>query len=145
MDYRVERLRTPAECESFAKNALDRKRPDLAAEARRKSLNLEAATHETSSPAEAEAFAAVYAYQLHLTRKNGKKTRAIKTWADVKSHGIIEAVRRAVNRERDPAVLVAMRELGLDDLTFEALVVRHEAAFDAATVELSKGRLAEAA
>jgi hypothetical protein len=145
MDYRVERLRTPAECEIFAKNATDRQHPELAEEARRKALNLQAAEHETTSPVESEAFAAVYAYELHLTRKNGRKTRATKTWAIVKSHGIIEAIQRAVSRTPDPAVVVALRELGLNDLTFEAVVVRHQAAFDAATVELSKTRLAEAA
>jgi hypothetical protein len=30
MDYRVERLRTPAECEIFAQNATDRQHPELA-------------------------------------------------------------------------------------------------------------------
>jgi hypothetical protein len=82
---------------------------------------------------------------MHLTRKNGRKTRAGKTWAIVKSQGIIQAIQTAVSRAPDPAVLTALRDLGLEDLTFEALVLRHEAAFDAATVQLSKARLAEAA
>ena len=144
MDYRVERLRTPAECEIFMRNAIAGKRPDLALEARRKTVNLQTATHETSSPVEAEAFAALYAYEMLLTHKNGKKTRATKTWAVVKSHGIIEAIKRAVTRPPDTTTFVALRELGLDGLAFEALVVRHEAAFDAATVQISKARLAEA-
>jgi hypothetical protein len=144
MDYRVERLRTPAECESFIKNALAANRPDLALEARRKAVTMQAATHETTSPVEAEAFAAVYAYEALLTRRNGKKTRATKTWAIVRTHGIIEAIQRAVSRTPDATALGTLRELGLDDLAFEALVVRHEAAFDPATVELSKTRLAVA-
>jgi hypothetical protein len=144
MDYRVERLRTPAECESFIKNALAANRPDLALEARRKAVTMQAATHETTSPVEAEAFAAVYAYEALLTRKNGKKTRATKTWAIVRTHGIIEAIQRAVTRTPDATALASLRELGLDDLAFEALVVRHEAAFDPATVEISKTRLAVA-
>jgi hypothetical protein len=145
MDYRVERLRTPAECESFAKNAMARNHPDLAIAARRKALDLQAATHQAGSLAEAEAFAAVYAYEMHLTHKNGRKTRATKTWAVVKSHGIIEAVQQAVNRTPAPDVAAALRAFGLHDLTFEAVVVRHAAAFSSATVELSKARLAEAA
>jgi hypothetical protein len=145
MDYRVERLRTPAECESFAKNAIARNHPDLAILARRKALDLQAAAHEAGSPAEAEAFAAIYAYELHLTRKNGRKTRATKTWAVAKSRGIIQAIQDAVSRTPDPSVGAALRELGLQDLTFEALVVRHETAFDPATVALSKARLSEAA
>jgi hypothetical protein len=145
MDYRVERLRTPAECESFARNAIDRKRPELASAARRKALTMQAETHAPSSPVEAEAFAAVYAYELHLTRKNGRKTRAAKTWAIAKNHGIIQAIQKAVESPPDPAVLAGLRELGLEDLAFDALVVRNQAAFDAPTVQLSKSRLSEAA
>jgi len=144
MDYRVERLRTPAECEIFVKNAIAGERPDLALEARRKAVDMQAATHVTSSPVEAEAFAALYAYEALLTRKNGKRTRASKTWVVVRSHGIIEAIQRAVRRAPDATAFVALRELGLDDLSFEALVVRHEASFDEATVRISKARLAEA-
>jgi len=88
---------------------------------------------------------AVYAYEMHLTRKNGRKTRAGKTWAIVGSRGIIQAIQAAVSHTPDPAVLAGLREVGLEDLTFDALVVRHEAAFDAATVRISKARLAEAA
>jgi hypothetical protein len=145
MDYRVERLRTPAECESFARNAIDRKRPELASAARRKALTMQAETHAPSSPVEAEAFVAVYAYEMHLTRKNGKKTRASKTWAIARSQGIIQAIQMAVHNTPDPAVLAELRELGLEDLTFDAFVVRHEDAFDAATVQLSRARLTEAA
>ena len=96
MDYRVERLRTPAECESFAQNATARNHPDLALEARRKAIHLRASTHEPGSPLEAEGFAAVYAYELLLTRRNGKKTRATGTWQAIKRYGIIEAVQRAM-------------------------------------------------
>ena len=145
MDYRVERLRTPAECVIFAKNAIAGKRPDLALEAQRKSVQMQAATHETTSPVEAEAFAAVYAYEALLTKKNGKKTRATKTWQVVKSHGIIEAIQRAVSRPPDAASAIALRELGLEDLAFEALVLRHETAFNDATVQIARARLAKAA
>ena len=50
MDHRVERLRTPAECAIFARNAVDKKRPDLALEAHRKAVDLQVATHEAASP-----------------------------------------------------------------------------------------------
>ncbi len=145
MDYRVERLRTPAECAIFVKNALAGKRPDLALEAHRKAVNLQAATHDAHSPVEAEAFAAVYAYEAALTRKNGKKTRATYTWTVARSHGIIEAIQRAVSREPEAEAFTSLRELGLEDLAFEALVIRHEGAFNEATVQIARERLAEAA
>jgi len=142
MDYRIERLRTPAECESFAKNALTRHHPELALQARRRAIDLQVSTHETGSAVEAEGLAAVYAYEALLTRRNGKKTRATATWQAVRRHGIIEAVQRALNRPPDEPGAVTLRDLGLEDLAFEALVMRHEASFSAAAIEVSKARLA---
>jgi hypothetical protein len=143
MDYRVERLRTPAECESFAKNAIARNRPELALAAQRKAIDMKASTHEPSSALEAEGFAAVYAYEALLTRRNGKKTRASGTWAAVRRYGIVEAIERAVCRPSDGTDAVALRDLGLEDLAFEALVVRHEASFSAAAIAFAKARLAD--
>jgi len=143
MDYRVERLRTPAECEIFAQNAAARNFPDLALEAQRKAIHLKAATHDTGSPWAAEGFAAVYAYEALLTRRNGKKTRATATWQVIKRHGIIEAIQRAVTRPPDETGQVTLRDLGLEDLGFEAVVVRHQAAFSDAAIAVSKAKLAE--
>ena len=145
MDYRVERLRTPAECEIFAKNARARNHPDLALLAQRKAIGLQASTHPTESPVEAEGFAAVYAYEALLTRRNGKKTRATGTWQAIKRYGIIEAVQRAVSRAPEAESDVTLRDLGLEDLTFEALVVRHEASFSEAAITASRARLAKSA
>ena len=143
MDYRVERLRTSVECEIFAQNAAARSRPDLVLEAQRRAINLQAATHETGTLVEAEGFAAVYAYEALLTRKNGKKTRATATWQAIKRYGIIEAVQRAVSRPPEAAGNVTLRELGLEDLAFEAIVVRYETSFSDAAIKVSKARLAD--
>lgn len=146
MDYRVERLRTPAECEIFAKNARARNHPDLALAAQRKAIDLQVSTHETGSALEAEGLAAVYAYEALLTRRNGKKTRATGTWQAVRRYGVIEAVQRAVCRPPEgPAATITLRDLGMEDLAFEALVIRHEASFSAAAIEVAKARLAAAA
>ena len=142
MDYRIERLRTPAECESFAKNAVARHHPELALQAARRAIDLHVSTHETGSAVEAEGLAAVYAYEALLTRRNGKKTRATGTWQAIKRYGIIEAVQRALSRPPDEPSVVTLRDLGLEDLAFEALVLRHEASFSAETIQVSKARLA---
>jgi hypothetical protein len=145
MDYRVERLKTPAECEIFAKNARARNYPDLALAAQRKAIDLQVATHATASALEAESLAAVYAYEALLTRRNGKKTRATGTWQAVRRYGVVEAVQRAVCRPPEDPATITLRDLGLEDLAFEALVVRHEASFSAEAIEASKARLAEVA
>jgi hypothetical protein len=143
MDHRVERLRTPAECAIFARNAVDKKRPDLALEAHRKAVDLQVATHEAASPLEAEGLATVYAHEALLTHQNdGKKRRATTTWQAVKRYGIIEAIQKAVNRRTATESCTALRELGLQDLAFEAFVLRHEDSFNAAAVKVSKERLA---
>ena len=80
-----------------------------------------------------------------LTRRNGKKTRATGTWQAIKRYGIIEAVQRAVSRPPEAVGNVTLRDLGLEDLTFEALVVRHEASFSEAAINASKARLAQLA
>lgn len=143
MDYRVERLRTPAECEIFAQNAKARNYPDLVLQAQRRAIHLRASEHETTSSVEAEAFAAVYAYEAMLTRRNGKKTRATAIWQSIKRYGIIDAVERAVSRPTEPESPVTLQTLGLADLAFEALIIRHEASFSAAAISASKARLAE--
>jgi hypothetical protein len=141
MDHRVKRLRTPEECAIFAKNATDRKRPDLALEARRKAVELQASAHDTDTPVEADALAAIYAYEASLTHKNGKKTRASRTWQLIKRHGIIEAIERTVNGPAEN--YDALLEMGLEDLAFEALVLRHPQAFSEEAIGTSKARLQE--
>jgi hypothetical protein len=144
MDYRVARLRTPAECAIFAKNATALHHPELALAAQRKAVDLQAATHEAASAVEAECFAAVYAYEALLTRRNGKKTRATGLWQAIKRYGIIEAIERAVSRPPDASSTITLRDLGLADLAFEALVIRHEASFGPAAIEVAKSRQAAA-
>ena len=144
MDHRVERLRTPAECAIFARNAVAKNRPDLALEANRRAVNLNVSTHEAVTPLEAEGLATVYAHEAMLAHRNGRKTRATGTWQDIKRHGIVAAITKVVSRRAQTDNRAALRELGLEDLTFEAFVLRNEASFSPAAVQLAKERLAVA-
>ena len=143
MDDRVKNLKTPAQCEIFARNATERNRPDLADEARIRAVQLRAEEYGATSEAENEALQAVYAYQEVLTRKNGKRTRATRTWQMIKRHGILEAVERAVNRDTEAHSYIALQEMGLSDFAFEAVILRHPALFSAAAIKKSKDRLAD--
>src|SRR5688500_10743167 len=100
MDERVARLKTPEDCEQFALNVQARL-PDLARDARRRAVELRAASHGVTAAVEREALAAVYAYERVLSERRGKKVRASRTWQMIERHGIIEAVERAVNRDSD--------------------------------------------
>jgi hypothetical protein len=91
MDEKVARLKTPEECERFAKNVRD-KHPALAKEARRRAVELRAAAYGAKSAAELEALQAVYAYEEVLSAKKGKRIYASRTWQMIKRHGILGAV-----------------------------------------------------
>jgi hypothetical protein len=143
MDERVTNLMTPEECERFAKNALERNRRDLADEARKKAVELRAQAHGAKTQAERECLEAIYAYEEVLTAKNGRRTRASRTWQMLKRHGILGAVERAVNREAETAGYTALLEMGLQDYAFEAVVIRYPELFSPETVQRSKARADE--
>jgi hypothetical protein len=138
----IEKLKTPEDCETFAKNVSERGRPDLALAARKRAVALRAAQYCAQSDIERECIEAVYAYEEVLSQKNGKKTKASRTWPMIKKHGIITAVERAVNREVETQGYTALVEMGLEDYAFEAVILRHPEAFSPEVVERSRLRVA---
>ena len=90
---------------------------------------------------EKEALQAVSAYEEILTRKNGKRTRASRTWQMINRHGILPAIERAVDRESDATGYLTLVEMHMTDLAFEAVVLRHPDNFSAETVERARQRL----
>lgn len=142
MDAKVLRLKTAEDCEAFAKN-VEAKHPVLALDARRRAVELRAAAYGPKTDAEREALAAVYAYEEVLSKKNGKKTRASRTWQMIKRHGVIEAVERAVSRREETIGYTALLEVGMQDFAFESVVVRYPACFTPTTVAIAKARVDE--
>ena len=143
MDDRIRRLDTVKKCENFARNAAERGRPDLAKESRQRAVELRAEEHGAESVAEKEALQAVYAYEDLLTSKNGRTTRASRTWQMINRHGIIEAVERAVKRDAVTQGYTTLVEMGLEEHAFEAVILRHPEVFSQEAVNISRKRLAE--
>jgi hypothetical protein len=141
MDERISKLKTPQDCERFAKNATERGRPDLAQEARKRAVELRAELYGAKTQAERECLEAVHAYEEILTAKNGKKTTASRTWQMIKKHGIITAVERAVNRPQETSGYTALLEMGLEDYAFEAVVIKYPELFSEEAVERSEKRI----
>ena len=141
MDERVQRIKTAELCEIFARNATKRGRPDLAREAKAKAVELRAAEYGATSEAENEAIQAVYAYEEVLSKKNGKRTRASRTWQMIKRRGIIESVERAVNRESVTQGYTLLAEMGLENFAFEAVILRHPELFSDEAISKSRQRL----
>lgn len=141
MDDRIEKLRTPEDCERFAENAKERGRADLAQEARQKAVALRAESYGANTEVERECLEAVYAYEEILTEKNGKKTRASRTWQMIRDHGILPAVERAVNRPHETMGYSALLEVGLEQYAFESVVVKYPNQFSKEAVERCRTRI----
>lgn len=139
----ISKLKTPEECAIFEKNVLQRGQPDLAVAARKRALLLRAQTHGASTDVERECLEAVYAYEGVLSRKNGRNTRASRTWSMIQRHGILPAVERAVNRPAETAGYRALLDMGLGDYAFEAVILRYPASFTEETVQRAQVRLNE--
>ena len=139
---RVAKLKTPEECEQFARNVEARGMPALARAARRRAVELRAAAHGAASDAEREALEAVYAYEGVLSRNHrGKKIRAARTWGMIERRGIIAAVEQVVSRKFESKGYTALVEMGMADKAFEAVVLRHPTVFSAEAVERSSKRI----
>jgi hypothetical protein len=143
MDQRIAKLATPEDCEKFAKNAIRLGRADLADEARRRAVELRAEKYGASTQAEKECLQAVYAYEEVLSKKNGRRTYASRTWQMIKRHGVLAAAERAVNRETETVGYKALAEMGLQQYAFEAVILRHPELFSAEAVERSRERMRE--
>jgi len=143
MDERVARLTSPEDCEKFAKNAVRLGRPDLADQARRHSIDLRAAEYGDASEVEKECIQAILAYEEVLSRKNGRRTRATRTWQMIKRRGILGAVERAVSRPAQTAGYELLAEMGLADFAFEAGLLRHPEQFSQEAVRCSRDRMRE--
>ena len=141
MDELIAKLKTPEECIVFEKNVTERNRPDLALAARKRAVELRALQHGATTDVERECLEAVFAYEQVLSAKNGKKTRASRTWPMIERHGIIDAVERAVNRKDEAMGYTALLKMGLENYAFEAVILRHPSSFSADVVQRSQERV----
>ncbi|MFK0571845.1 hypothetical protein [Endozoicomonas sp.] len=143
MDERVKRISTPEKCEIFIKNALARDNIELANQARLRAVQLRAEKYGADTLVEKEALEAIFAYETVLSVKNGKKTRATRTWQMIERRGIIEAIERAVNRSSETQGYRALVEMNLGSRSFESVILRHPEVFSDEAIEISKTRVTE--
>jgi hypothetical protein len=126
----------------LAKNVRDRN-PDLAQKARRRAVELRVISYGSNSEVELELLKSVYAYEEVLYEKHKKHVRATYTWRMIERDGIIVAAEKAVNRKIEPAGYTVLVEMGMHDLTFEAVIVRYPDKFNPEVVSRAKSRLKE--
>ena len=136
----IAKLKTIEGCEQYALNN-EARSPELARAARRRAVELRAAEHGATRPIERELLEAVYAYERVLSRKRGKKTRASRTWQMIDRHGIIKAAEAVVSRKVDSAGYSSLVAMDMQDMAFEAVVLRHPESFSAEAVAQSEERM----
>jgi hypothetical protein len=143
MDPRVAKLKTPQDCETFAKNARERGGPQLAEQARQRAVQLRAEAHGASTDVERECLEAVYAYEEILSAQKGRRQPASRTSQMIHRHGILPAVERVVTKREESLGYTALAEMGLQRFAFEAVILRHPECFSAEAVAQSRERLAK--
>ncbi|EIN00423.1 hypothetical protein WQE_15371 [Paraburkholderia hospita] len=137
---RVNRLKTPEECEQFAKN-VDQTHPHLALAARRRAVALRADGHNPASPVLRDIWEAVYAYEEVLFQEHGRRLRAGHTRRSITARGELNAIEEIVKRRSVTDGFHRMRNAGLFDKTFEAVVLRHPHDFSQAAIESATAKL----
>ena len=125
----VTRIKEPKLCYVFARNATRKGHPELALQALRHAVHLRAQEHEPEDEVELAALRSIYAYEEALSHIKGKRTRATGTWQLVNRHGLIAAVHKRLEARNNPQLEPALRELGLEDYSFEAVRETYPEAF----------------
>lgn len=136
----VGHLKTPEDCERVAIN-VEAKEPDFAIAARRKAIEIKASTHKATTEAEKQSLQAVYAYERVMTLERGRKTRATRQWQMVTKLGIIVAMESIVKKPTESVGYQALVKMGMQDMSFEAVVLRHPDVFSVEAVAQSKQSL----
>jgi hypothetical protein len=139
-DPTVARLKTPDECEQYARNVGDHP-PELAKQARRRAVELRAAKYGLTTEVELEALRCIYAFEEARSQQTGKRARASRTWQSVQRNGILATVDRVVSRRTATEGYDALVEAGLEEFTFEAVVLRYPHSFSQEAVAQARARL----
>lgn len=142
MDETILRIKTPDGLEQFAIN-VEGHSPKHAQAARRRAVELRAAAHGATTDVEREGLQAVYAYERAQSQLRGRKFRASRTWPMIERRGIIPAIEHIVTRRAVTTGYRVLKEMGLEYMAFEAVVLRHPESFSAKALEASKQRLPE--
>lgn len=138
----IPKLKTREECIQLIKNVRETN-PELAKRAWLRAVELQAGFHKTNNEVELEILKALYAYEEVLYEKHKKHVRASRTWQSIDRNGIIGAAEKAVNGIIEPAGYKLLAQMGMQDLTFEAVIVRYPGTFSEEAVLKAKARLKE--
>ncbi|TWI13532.1 hypothetical protein [Aerolutibacter ruishenii] len=145
LDDLVLRCKTPEDCDRLITNATAKGRPDLVPQALQHKVNLRTASHlpPPTNDVKRDCVQAIYAYEEILFMTHGRRLRAGRTRQAVDNKGLIAAFEGFVNRPDGAAGFKNLRDAGLHNFAYEAVVARHPQAFSIEAVERARQRLAQ--
>lgn len=132
----------PAALRTLMVNAKRLGRSDIWRESFRRLCALEAAHQD--DPLQRDFHETLAAYELLLSERNGRTTRAGRTRLKLKSKGAVECLRDWVMSKEVPEEFVLLVANGLPELTGEQLVVKYADRFEPDVVAAATARLASA-
>lgn len=90
---------------------------------------------------EREALQCIYAFEEARSQQTGKRARANRTWQTITKNGILPTVDKVVARRKATDGYDALMEAGLEDFTFEAVVLKYQDHFSPEAVQQARLRL----
>jgi hypothetical protein len=140
MPFDPSQLKTQASALQYMKNAERLGRRDLYQAAFRRYCEL-ANVDEKSADVLKDVWRAISAFELLMTERNGKTTRASRTRQKLDRDGPIKLVSDLATRQTPSDGFVTLVENGMADLTFEYIAIRHPDQFDEDVIAAAKTRL----
>ena len=141
MDERIARLKSSRDARTFAKNAHERGHMDLESKALQRARELQAIEEGHTTPAQQAIAVALYAYEEYQSTVKGKPFRASRTRQMFADHGPLVSAERMVMTRKPSMGYGVLEEAGLQELSFEAIIVRFPGEFSARAVEFARARL----
>lgn len=130
----IANLTTEKACENFVANAEKKQRYDLAKKARCRVLDIvvqKRSDFAQLNDIQIACLKAVYSYEQVLKVKNGKRVSAHYTWRKINNHGIVNAVDQLVSQTQPSSGFNLLKKIGLEEYSFEAIVLKYPSAFSA--------------
>ena len=140
MAFDPSKLKTQAEALQFMKNARRLGRQDLHDTDFRRYCELGGVEH--SEKLLSDVWKAISAFEIIMTERNGKTTRASRTRQKLQKDGAKKLVADLAMRAEPSDGFSTLVENGMADLTFEYIAIRNADEFDDAVVAAAKKRLA---
>jgi hypothetical protein len=144
-EERVNKAKTPADCDNLIANALLAGNSQLALLARKRKIVLQAALHGATRQVEVEAWNGVYAIEEYRRSKGKRYWRANRTRSAIDNRGgdIVATVDDTVSRTKPTDGFQELIDAGLAEFLWERLVLRFPEQFSASAIKQARARLDE--